>query len=133
MSSDSSPARGRGVGLGKGVVIAFFALITGWYASWISTNTTLSYTLVFLVVALATSYVLYGDASYARLVGSGLYVLAFFVAITPIFFYAPILTSEVENPWIFVFSVADLIVWLIFLVIAGVLAGSGYLIKRYAG
>ncbi|MDY6764676.1 MAG: hypothetical protein SV377_03165 [Halobacteria archaeon] len=133
MSNDGALARVKRVGLGKSVVIAFFALITGWYASWISTNTTLSYILVFLVVALVTSYILYGEGSYVRLVSSGLYVLAFFVAITPVFFYAPILTSDIENPWIFIFSVADLIVWLIFLVIAGILAGSGYLIKRYSG
>lgn len=126
MSEDANNIEWR-----KAVISIVFSVAIGFYAGWLLANTGFFYVLVFLITVVSVAYNLYRKKSIIDVVSWGFYTLAIFVAVTPVFFYIPILISGVENPWIFFLNFTDFILWLPTLLMAGIIAGVGYGVRRF--
>lgn len=112
---------------GTTAVVVIFAAVLGLLAGWLAADFDVRF-LAFLVGAVGTGYLLYGQPSRRAVLAAGFYSLAALLAIAP-FVYELGLVVTVEAPLRHVLSVADLIVFVLFWVIAAVPAVIGYRIS----
>lgn len=109
-------------------LVALAAIVVGYYGAWLAGDYVgrLAGLVVFGVVA---AYLLVQQPTGRAVVVRGLYLLAGLVVVTPVFLNLPVLTGRhagisapaqlVFHPGVYVFS-------LVFVGLAGILAGAGY-------
>ncbi|MEF8838767.1 MAG: hypothetical protein V5A18_04600 [Haloarculaceae archaeon] len=104
------------------VVVAFAAAV-GLLAGWITADFGVR-TPVFVVAAVGTGYLLYTQSTRRAVLAAGLYSLATLLAVAP-FLYELGLIVAVDSPLRHVLSLADLVIFLVFWVVAVVPALVG--------
>lgn len=113
-------------------VLAFTALTAIW-ASWLVADLGVRWP-TFALAAIASGYYLYDRADGRSVLATGLYLVAGLVALTPIMFVVPLLLAGgrpgVGNPWVFVFTIADLQAFVAFLLVAAVPAIAGFIVSE---
>lgn len=105
-------------------VVVVFAAVLGMLAGWLAADFGVRFP-AFLVGAVGTGYLLYGRPTRRAVVAAGLYSLAALLAVAPLV-YELGLIAGVDRPFRHVLSVADLLVVLLFWVIAAVPGAVGY-------
>lgn len=99
------------------------SLVLAWYGSWLTADLGLG-TPTFVVVAAVAAYGLYRQPSRRDVLVVGLYALAALLVATPVFLNLPFLLSagayDVANPTAFTMRLADLILLVVFVLLAGV-------------
>lgn len=113
-----------------GVIIGFFAL-------WGTINWGSLSGAVFLIAFLGSSYFLYHKRIPSEAIGSGLYITALVMILTPLVFYLTSLTTNqqggIAGAGVMLGSILGLVIWgFVFLLFAIVAAGVGYFFKRRA-
>lgn len=112
-------------------------LIIGGFAAWATLNLGIAI-IVFAVGLLGGEYYLYRKRIPSEAIGSGLYITALVMILTPIMFYIPTILSSSEETsaeaaGTFIGSIAGLFIWgFVFLILAVVTAAIGYFFKRRA-
>lgn len=117
-------------------VSVVMGLLAGGFAAWATANMGIS-SVAFLVVLAGTSYFLYQKRIPSEAVGSGLYITALIMVLTPLLFYIPTVLGAnegtPEGAGQFVGSILGLIIWgFVFVLFAIVTAAIGYFFKRRA-
>lgn len=114
-------------------VVFVFAIVLGWYASWLLADLGLG-TVAFVLVAAGSAYGLYRQPTRRRATVRGLSALAALLAATPVFMNLPFLLAAgrygVGQPAAFTVRLADALVLVVFLIVAAVPAGVAW---RLAG
>jgi hypothetical protein len=118
--------------VGTTALVAGFALLLGWYVSWLLADFGLRIPALLLLPAL-TGYGLYRRPDRAAVATAGLGSLAVALAVTPVLLNLSFLLSAgqygVSNPWPFVLKGADLVVFGAFLLLGAVPAVSAALVR----
>jgi len=104
-------------------VVVAFAAVLGLLAGWLTADFGVR-TPAFLVAAVGTGYLLYGQPTGRAVVAAGLYSLAALLAVAP-FLYELGLVVNVDSPLRHVLSLADLLIFLFFWAIAALPALVG--------
>mgnify|MGYP006289699291 CR=1 FL=1 len=99
-------------------LVVGFAAILGMVAGWVSADFGARF-LAFVVGAVGTGYLLYDQPTRRAILAAGLYSLAALLAIAP-FLYELGLVLNVEAPLRHVLSPSDLVIFLVFWVVAAV-------------
>ena len=99
-------------------LVVGFAAGLGLVAGWVTADFGVRFP-AFVVAALGTGYLLYGQPTRRAVVAAGLYSLAAFLAVAPLL-YELRLVVGVEAPLRHVLSLADLVVFVVFWVLAAV-------------
>lgn len=121
------------------VFIASFimAIIIGFFAAWATTNMGIS-TAAFLLTGIGSLLFLYQKENPNQSLGTGLYVTAGLMILTPILFYFPLVISSSGEPGFraageFIGSILGMFIWgFIFLLLAIVTAALGRYFKKRA-
>lgn len=115
-----------------GIVVLAAGL--GGYAAWLTADFGVS-TLVFVVAAVGSAYVLYRRSDGWDALAVACYLFAAFLALTPVFLNLPYVVDGgrygIGSLAPFVFSLANLVVLVVFLLLAAVPAAAGYLVRRW--
>lgn len=114
--------------------IVALASALGGYVAWLTADYGAN-TLVFLVAAVGSAYVLYLRADGWNALAVACYLFAAFVALTPVFLNLAYVVHGGQygiGPLVpFVFSLANLVVLVVFVVLALIPAGVGFGIRRW--
>jgi len=105
-------------------VVVVFAAVLGLLAGWLAADFDVRFP-AFVVGAVGTGYLLYGQPTRRAVLAAGLYSLAAVAAVAPLVYELGLVVS-VDQPLRHVLSVADLLVVLSFWVVAAVPAVVGY-------
>lgn len=132
----SSTGRLRPASVGVAVVAVVFALVTGVLAAWATANLGVS-AIAFVAVGLLVGYLLWTKPITMKAVAGGLYYTALVLVLVPVLFYTPTIVGPTpagaEGAGMFIGSILGLFIWgFVFLVIALVIAGVGYLVNKRA-
>lgn len=110
-------------------MVVGFAAVLGLYASWMVADFGVRFP-AFLVTAVALGYLLYGQATRRTVLAGGLYSLAGLLVLTPVVYELSFVAESgrpgVGSPWQHVLSTADLLLVVVFLVLAAVPALVAY-------
>lgn len=109
---------------GTTAIVVAFAAVVGFLAGWIVADFGVRF-LGFLVGSVGSGYLLYGQPSRRAVAVAGFYSLAALLAAAP-FAYELVTVLNVEAPLRHLLSVADLLVFLIFWMLAAIPAIVGY-------
>jgi hypothetical protein len=118
-----------------GITAGIMALIIGAFAAW-ATSTMGFAVIAFAIAAGGSTYFLYQKRIPSEAIGSGLYITALLMVLTPLLFYIPTIISSgegegAEAAGTFIGSVMGLVIWgFAFLLFAIVTAAIGYFFKR---
>jgi hypothetical protein len=105
-------------------IVVVFAAVVGLLAGWITADFGVRFP-AFLVGAVGSGYLLYGQATRRAVLGAGFYSVAALLAAAP-FAYELGTLVNVESPLQHLLSVADLLVFVVFWLLAAVPALVGY-------
>ena len=105
-------------------IVVVFAAVVGVLAGWITADFGVRF-LAFLVGAVGSGYLLYGQATQRAVLAAGFYSVAVLLAAAP-FAYELVTLVTVEAPLRHLLSVADLLVFVVFWLLAAVPALVGY-------
>lgn len=115
------------------VTSVVMAAIIGFFSAWATGNMGVS-GYAFLLAFTGGSYYLYNKNCPSEAIGSGLYITALLMVLTPILFYLPNLISEpetVKSTGRFIGSFLGIFLWgFVFLVFGIVTAAVGYFFKK---
>ena len=120
-----------------GFTAGVMALIIGGFAAW-ATSTMGVAVIAFTVAAAGSAVFLYRKRIPSEAIGSGLYITALLMILTPLLFYIPTIMSSgegegAEAAGTFIGSVMGLVIWgFAFLLFAIVTAAVGYFFNRRA-
>lgn len=125
---------GRDISWSMVVTAGMMALIIGGFAAWATANLGIA-TIAFLVAAAGSSYYLYQKPMPSAAIGSGLYITALLMLLTPILFYLPKIVGGgeggAEEAGMFIGSVLGILIWgFVFFILAIVTGAVGYFFKR---
>lgn len=116
-------------------LVVVFAALLGVVASWVVADFGVRFP-AFLVGSVAVGYLLYGRESRRAVLAGGLYMLAALVALTPIVSEIHVLTVAgmrgVGDPWQHVLTVSDLLLVVVFFLVAAVPALAAFLLQNWA-
>jgi len=118
-----------------GVTAGVMALIIGGFAAW-ATSTMGGAPFAFVIAAVGSAYFLYQKRIPSEAIGSGLYITALLMILTPLLFYIPTILSSSEGEGAeaagtFIGSIMGLVIWgFAFLLFGIVTAAVGYFFKR---
>lgn len=132
----SSGGRLSNISWRMAITAGFMGLLIGGFAAWATANMGVA-GLAFLVGFAGATYYLYQKPIPSAAIGSGLYITAIIMAVTPIFFYLPNVLSgsdgTAEGAGAFVGSIMGLIIWgFVFFILAIVTFVIGYFANRRA-
>ena len=132
----SSTRRLRPASGGVAITAVGFALIGGGLAAWATATLGIS-AIAFVVVALLVGLLLWSKPITTKAVAGGLYYTALLLILVPVLFYVPNIVGPTpagaEGAGMFIGSILGLFIWgFVFLVIALVVAGVGYLVNKRA-
>jgi len=139
MSQDAAGAGGGGVAERLRVghrhsrettaIVLAEALALALYASWLTADLGLG-TVTFVLVAVVAAYALYRQPSRRGILVVGLYVLAAFLVVTPVFLNLPFLLAagsyDVSNPTAFTMRLSDVLFLVLFVILAAVPGGLAW-------
>lgn len=113
-------------------------LIIGFFAAWATLNIGPVAGIAFLIGLVGGSYYVYTKPSASAGIGSGLYITALLMVLTPLGFYLPTVIGGTDDTATgagqFIGSLLGLVIWgFVFLLFAIVTAAIGYYFKRRAG
>lgn len=126
-----------GISWTMGITAAVMGLIIGGFGAWATSNLGLVLP-VFLVLWAGATYYLYQKPIPSAAIGSGLWVTALVMLLTPVFIYLPIILNgssgeSAEAAGAFIGGILGLIIWgIVFAVGAIVVAAIGWVFKRRA-
>lgn len=119
--------------IGTTVLAVVTAAVAAFYAAWLAADL-LPRTLVFAVVALVVSFLLYRRPDRRAVAAAGLYAVAILLAVTPVALNAAVIATAgmtgVTDPLARVLTVTDLKVFFGFLIAAAVPAAIGYYLNN---
>lgn len=133
MSSDDTGQDGSGGLLplfdhthdpGTTAVVVGFAAVLGYLAGWLAADFGVRNT-AFLVAAIVTGYLLYGQPDRRAALAAGCYSLAALVALVPVSYELWVLVS-VDEPMRHVLATSDLVLLVAFWLLAAVVGLAGY-------
>ena len=135
-TSDIESANKKRINIKMALVAGAMGLLIGGFAVWATINLGIS-TIAFLIGTGGGAYFLYQKDMPSEAVGSGLYITALVMILTPILFYLPNVVAEgdgsAEAAGTFIGSILGLVIWgFVFLLLAIVTAAVGYFFKRRA-
>lgn len=128
---------GGGISWRMAVTGGIMGLIVGGFAAWATLNLGVA-AIAFAIGFLGGGYYLYRKRIPSEAIGSGLYITALVMLLTPILFYIPTILSssegtDAEAAGTFIGSIAGLFIWgFVFIVLAIVTGAIGYFFKRRA-
>lgn len=105
-------------------IVVGFAAVLGLLAGWVTADFGVRF-LAFLVGAVGTGYLLYGQATRRAVVAAGLYSVAALLAVAPLLYELSFVLG-VEAPLRHVFSLGDILLVLVFWIVAAIPALVGY-------
>lgn len=120
------------------VTALVMGVIIGGFAAWATANLGVA-PVAFVVGLIGGTWFLNKKRLPSEAIGSGLYITALVMILTPILFYLPTIIGEgeaetAEGAGTFIGSVLGLVIWgFVFLLVAIVTAAIGYFFKRRAG
>ena len=103
---------------GTTAVVVVFAAVLGLLAGWLTADFGVR-TPVFVVAAVGTGYLLYAQPTGRAVLAAGLYSVAALLAVGP-FLYELGLVVNVDSPLRHVLSLADLVIFLVFWIVASI-------------
>ncbi|MFC5970043.1 hypothetical protein ACFPYI_01745 [Halomarina salina] len=127
-----------GVNWGLAITAGIMALLIGGLGAWATANLFGIAPVVFLIGLVGGAYYLYQKPLKSAAVGTGLYIMAIEMILTPIMFYLPVLFSTegqegAEAAGTAIGSVLGLVIWgFVFLLLAIVAGVIGYFANRRA-
>lgn len=105
-------------------IVVGFAAVLGLLAGWVTADFGVRF-LAFLVGAVGTGYLLYGQPTRRAVTAAGLYSVAALLAVAPLLYELSVVLA-VEAPLRHVFSLADVLLLFLFWIAAAVPALVGY-------
>ena len=126
-----------GISWTMGITAAVMGLIIGGFGAWATSNLGLALP-AFLVLWAGATYYLYQKPIPSAAIGSGLWMTALVMLLTPVLFYLPVILGEgsgesAEAAGAFIGGILGLIIWgIVFAVGAIVVAAIGWFFKRRA-
>ena len=135
-NTGNSDGSASGVSWKMAISAGFMALFIGGMAAWATAEIGLSL-FAFLIAAVGSGYYLYQKPIPSAAIGTGLYVVAILMAITPISFYLPTVLAgsdgTASGAGAFIGGILGLVIWgFVFLILAIVTFVIGYFINRRA-
>lgn len=127
----------NGISWSMGITAAVMGLIIGGFGAWATSNLGLAMP-AFLVLWVGATYYLYQKPIPSAAIGSGLWVTALVMLLTPVLFYLPVILGDgagesAEAAGTFIGGILGLIIWgIVFAVGAVVVAAIGWAFKRRA-
>lgn len=134
---DGRPDGTGGFSWKMGLTAGMMALIIGGFAAW-ATSTMGFAAIAFVIATVGSAYFLYQKRTPSEAIGSGLYITALLMILTPLLFYIPTIMSSGESEGAeaagtFIGSIMGLVIWgFAFLLFAIVTAAIGYFFNRRA-
>ena len=119
------------------VAAGVMGLIIGGFSAWATTNLGIAVVAFFIMLVLSTYY-LYQKPIPSAAIGSGLYITALVMILTPLLFYIPVILTNggaegAEGAGAFVGGILGLVIWgFVFLLFAIVTAALGFVVNRRA-
>jgi CDP-diglyceride synthetase len=119
------------------ITAGVLGLVIGGFAAWATANLGIA-PIAFVVGLAGGGYFLYQKNMPSEAIGSGLYVTALLMVVTPLLFYLPVVVggggNGAEEAGAFIGGVLGLVIWgFVFLLFAIVTGAVGYFFKRRAG
>lgn len=134
---DSTEADESRISWKMGITAAAMGLIIGGFGAWATSNLGVAIP-AFLVLWMGATYYLYQKPIPSAAIGSGLWVTALVMLLTPVLFYLPMILSDgagesAEAAGTFIGGILGLIIWgFVFAIGAIVVAAIGWVFKRRA-
>ncbi|TYL37373.1 hypothetical protein CV102_17290 [Natronococcus pandeyae] len=134
---DSTETDESGISWKMGITAAVMGLIIGGFGAWATSNLGIAI-LAFLALWAGATYYLYQKPIPSAAIGSGLWITALVMLLTPVLFYLPVILGDgagesAEAAGTFVGGILGLIIWgIVFTVGAIVVAAIGWAFKRRA-
>ncbi|HET7325508.1 MAG TPA: hypothetical protein VFJ06_14365 [Halococcus sp.] len=135
--TDEQSSERSGISWKMALTAGVMGLIIGAFAAWATLNLGIA-SVAFLVGLVGGGYYLYRKPIPSAAIGSGLYITALVMILTPLLFYIPSIFSSSEGEGAaaagaFIGSVFGLVIWgFVFLLFAIVTAAIGYFFSRRA-
>jgi hypothetical protein len=104
--------------MGTTALVVVFATVLGLVASWIAADFGVRL-IAYVVGVVGTGYLLYGQPTRRAVLAAGFYSLAALLAIAPVFYELGLVVA-VDQPLRHLLSVADLLVFVLFWIVAAV-------------
>lgn len=126
-----------GISWSIAITAAIMGLIIGGFGAWATSNLGLALP-AFLLLWAGATYYLYQKPIPSAVIGSGLWITALVMLLTPVLFYLPVILGDgagesAEAAGAFVGGILGLIIWgIVFAVVAVVVAAIGWAFKRRA-
>ncbi|MFB1064105.1 hypothetical protein [Natrinema sp. H-ect4] len=127
----------NGISWTMGITAAVMGLIIGGFGAWATSNLGVALP-VFVVLWAGATYYLYQKPIPSAAIGSGLWVTALVMLLTPVLFYLPVILEEgsgesAEAAGTFIGGILGLVIWgIAFAIGAIVVAAIGWAVKRRA-
>lgn len=128
-TNDLLPVFDHTHGIATTTYVVVATVLGGLFASWLAADFGLR-TPAFVVAAVVLGYALYGQPTQRSVVAGSLYSLAALIVLTPVALNLPYVTNggmpSLADPWAMVLTVADLQIFVAFLVLAAIPSAVAY-------